>query len=172
MPSVYQGMYNAITRQVDEELFPALRRLNISFYAYNPLAGGVLSGKYTRESDGRDTVRFNEGTFWGRVLRERYMQEVQLEALELIREACRLQSVDMAEAALRWLIHHSSLNASYGDMVIIGASRMEHLDSNIQPFVNSAALPGSVVEAFDQAWQLIEQRGNVPAYSRGVSGWP
>ncbi len=32
-------MYNAITRDVERELFPALRALNIKFFAYNPLAG-------------------------------------------------------------------------------------------------------------------------------------
>ena len=35
-PSVYQGMYNALTRDVQRELFPCLRNYDISFYAYNP----------------------------------------------------------------------------------------------------------------------------------------
>ena len=39
-------MYNAITRQVEAELLPTLRQLDISFFAYNPLAGGLLTGKY------------------------------------------------------------------------------------------------------------------------------
>ena len=44
-PTVYQGMYNALTRDVEDELLPTLRRLRMSFYAYNPLAGGLLTGK-------------------------------------------------------------------------------------------------------------------------------
>lgn len=36
-PSVYQGMYNAVTREVERELLPALSRLGMRFYAYNPL---------------------------------------------------------------------------------------------------------------------------------------
>jgi aflatoxin B1 aldehyde reductase len=40
-----QGMYNGVTRQVELELFPCLRKHNMSFYAYNPLAGGVLTGE-------------------------------------------------------------------------------------------------------------------------------
>uniref|UniRef100_A0A8B9EYE8 Aldo-keto reductase family 7 like (gene/pseudogene) n=1 Tax=Anser cygnoides TaxID=8845 RepID=A0A8B9EYE8_ANSCY len=39
MPTVYQGMYNATTRQVETELFPCLRHYGLRFYAYNPLAG-------------------------------------------------------------------------------------------------------------------------------------
>ena len=37
-------MYNALTRGIEAELLPALKRFNISFYAYNPLAGGILTG--------------------------------------------------------------------------------------------------------------------------------
>ena len=65
LPTVYQGMYNGVTRQVELELFPCLRKFNIAFYAYNPLAGalsfdyahahsltgGLLSGKYNSKSD-------------------------------------------------------------------------------------------------------------------------
>lgn len=42
-PSVYQGMYNAITREVERELLPALKKLGMRFYAYNPLVRGALA---------------------------------------------------------------------------------------------------------------------------------
>ncbi len=45
-PTVYQGMYNAMTRDVETELFPCLRHYDMSFHAYNPLAGGLPTGKY------------------------------------------------------------------------------------------------------------------------------
>lgn len=49
-------MYNAITRDVERELFPCLRRLGMRFYGYNPLAGGMLTGKHVRyEDDAKDT---------------------------------------------------------------------------------------------------------------------
>jgi len=41
-PAVYQGMYNATTRDVEPELFQALRYCGMAFYAYNPLAGERL----------------------------------------------------------------------------------------------------------------------------------
>ena len=50
-PTVYQGMYNGITRQVEMELFPCLRRLGMRFLAYNPLAGGLLTGKHRFDAD-------------------------------------------------------------------------------------------------------------------------
>lgn len=42
-PTVYQGMYSLITRQIEFELFPCLKHFNIRFYAYSPLGGGILS---------------------------------------------------------------------------------------------------------------------------------
>lgn len=44
-PTVYQGMYNVITRDLEKELIPALRKLNMKLYIYNPLCGGILTGK-------------------------------------------------------------------------------------------------------------------------------
>lgn len=49
-------MYNAITRQVEQELFPCLRHYNMSFYAYNPLAGGILTGRYVRDDAPEDGI--------------------------------------------------------------------------------------------------------------------
>ena len=49
-------MYNAMTRNVEPELFPCLRKFGMRFYAYNPLAGGLLTGKHSSlEADAKDT---------------------------------------------------------------------------------------------------------------------
>lgn len=62
LPQVYQGMYNAVTRQVEGELFPCLRRFNMAFYAYNPLAGGILTGRYnTIDEQPAEGVSIGEG---------------------------------------------------------------------------------------------------------------
>jgi aryl-alcohol dehydrogenase-like predicted oxidoreductase len=45
-PSVYQGLYNAITRAVEPELFKCLGNYGIRFHAYNPLAGGAFSKSF------------------------------------------------------------------------------------------------------------------------------
>ena len=60
---VCAGMYNCLTRQVEQELLPALRRLGMRFYAYNPLCGGLLTGKHSRESAASLSAgRFNRDT--------------------------------------------------------------------------------------------------------------
>lgn len=69
LPTVYQGMYNATTRQVETELLPCLRHFGLRFYAYNPLAGGLLTGKYRYEDkDGKQP----EGRFFGNSWSETY----------------------------------------------------------------------------------------------------
>ncbi|KAG9482772.1 hypothetical protein GDO78_011422 [Eleutherodactylus coqui] len=67
LPTVYQGMYNAITRQVELELLPCLRQLGIRFYAYNPLAGGLLTGRYKYEDKDKEQApsRFFNNKFSG-----------------------------------------------------------------------------------------------------------
>ncbi|KAH7916003.1 Aldo/keto reductase [Hygrophoropsis aurantiaca] len=50
-PTVYQGLYNAIQRTVEPELFPCLRKYGISFYAFSPLGGGFFTGRYNTLND-------------------------------------------------------------------------------------------------------------------------
>lgn len=63
LPTVYQGMYNGITRDVETELFGCLRYLGIKFYSYNILAGGILSGKHKYED--YDNKSIKKGRFYG-----------------------------------------------------------------------------------------------------------
>lgn len=56
-PSVYQGLYNGFHRADEAELFPCLRYYGLSFYCFNPLAGGFLTSRYTR-----DMAEFEEGS--------------------------------------------------------------------------------------------------------------
>lgn len=45
-------MYNCVTRACEPELIPALRKLNMRFLVYNPLAGGLLTGKHAMATGG------------------------------------------------------------------------------------------------------------------------
>ena len=75
-PSVYQGIYNAVHRAVEGELLPCLRFYGISFYAFNPLAGGVLTARYHRELKDEDVEpgsRFDPGKMQGKMYRMRYV---------------------------------------------------------------------------------------------------
>jgi aflatoxin B1 aldehyde reductase len=57
----------------------------------------------------------------------------------------------MPEVALRWLEHHSELKREYDDAIIIGASSIEHLETNLAD-LEKGPLPEDVVEAVNAAW--------------------
>ena len=145
----YQGLYNAITRSVEPELFPSLRHFGIRFYAYNPLAGGFLTGKYKTiekmPSDGRFALNPS--------YQKRYWKDTYFNALAIIRKSCESNKISMGEASLRWLYHHSLLQGSHRDGCIIGATKMTQLEENLRAG-DAGKLPEIVVEAFEKAWGI------------------
>lgn len=159
-PTVYEGVYNALSRKVECELLPALDRLGMRFRAYNPLAGGMLTGKYrdfgTAPLEGRFALR-------AKSYRGRYWKRSYFEAVSLVSEACGEESVPVAEAALRWLANHSALSDCHGDGVIVGASNLSQLEQNLASLAKEP-LPASILKAFDAAWELTEQ--DAPEYYR------
>lgn len=148
-PTVYQGLYNALTRGVEPELLPCLRNYGIRFYAYNPLAGGLLSGKYKSIDSIPEDGRFGIRTGY----RERYWKADYFSVVDEFSEACANADVKPAEAALRWLAHHSQLNAEKGDGVILGASRIEQLEENLAAF-DQPPLDEAIVEILDRGWEV------------------
>ncbi|XP_075047265.1 aflatoxin B1 aldehyde reductase member 2-like [Mixophyes fleayi] len=166
LPTVYQGMYNATTRQVESELLPCLRQLGIRFYAYNPLAGGLLTGKYRYEDKDKEqaTSRFF-GNTWAETYRNRYWKKHHFQAIDLVQralvEAYGKGRPSLTSAALSWMYHHSKLQGSQGDAVIVGMSSMEQLVENLAE--HGPLLP-PVVTAFNEAWDLVAH--DCPNYFR------
>ena len=127
----------------------------------------MLTGKHQRGADAGDG-RFNGETPWGKIYQQRFMQEKQFEAMDLILQACAASGdIPPAEAALRWMMYHSGLSGARGDAIIIGASKVEHFDANMSALA-AGPLPQEVVDAYDKGWELC--RPVAPAYSRGYSG--
>lgn len=159
-PTVYEGVYNALSRRAECELLPSLDRLGMRFYAYNPLAGGMLTGKYRNIDELPDEGRFSlrAKSYQGRYWKDSYFQ-----AVGCITEACSNEGISDVEAAFRWLVHHSMLNASRGDGIIVGASRITQLRQNLAA-IKAGPLPSGVVEAMERAWHLTAQ--DAPEYYR------
>ncbi|KAI9726675.1 MAG: hypothetical protein M1834_008940 [Cirrosporium novae-zelandiae] len=163
-PCAYQGVYNAIHRTVEAELFPCLRHYGMAFYAYNPLAGGYLTSRYHR--DQQDTTiehgsRFDPTSSQGKLYRARYWNTTMFDALDIIRAAAGKYGLTEAECALRWMMHHSKLKPELGDAVIIGASSTKHLEENLIDF-EKGPLPDEVLGALDAAW--LKTKGVVMNY--------
>jgi len=160
-PAVYQGMYNALCRNVEPELFPAIRSLGMRFYAFNPLAGGMLTGKHLHFEDTPEPGRFARLESY----RKRYWKQSYFEAVDEIRKACEAENIPMAEAGYRWLCYHSMMDANQGDGILLGASRQEQMTQNMAA-TNRGELPQSIVEAMDAAWEIAKP--DSPAYFKFI----
>jgi aflatoxin B1 aldehyde reductase len=163
--SVYQGLYNAITRAVEPELFKCLGNYGIRFHAYNPLAGGAFSRNFADSAAVAAGSRFDSSTAQGKLYRDRYMNDAYLDALAEIHRSCEGHGLDAISVALRWLIHHSQLNAERNDGIIIGASSLEHLRHNLTA-VTEGPLPTEVLAAIDDA--ALKAQPKWPPYFSGV----
>ncbi|KAL3456494.1 NADP-dependent oxidoreductase domain-containing protein [Aspergillus heterothallicus] len=155
-PTVYQAMYNALIRTIEAELIPACRRYGLDIVIYNPIAAGVLTGKY-RSSEIPEEGRYSAQSPTGHTYRDRYFKDTTFEALTIIETAARKHELTMAECAFRWLRHHSMLcmGPEGNDGVVIGVSRLAQLESNLHD-LEKGPLPEDVVRAFDEAWMVTK----------------
>ncbi|GAB1200672.1 hypothetical protein APSETT444_010047 [Aspergillus pseudonomiae] len=156
-PSVYQGIYNPLHRAIEAELLPCLRHYNIALYAFQPLAGGLLTGRYHLGTTSFDSgTRYDPNNKQSSTMSSRYWNKTTFAALEIIRAAAQKHDLTIAECAYRWLVHHSVLDKQYGDALIIGASSVKQLESNLIDS-EKGPLPENVAQAMEQAWQLIQE---------------
>jgi len=155
-PTAYQGIYNAVHRAVEPELFPCLRKFGISFYEFNPLGGGFFTGRYTSVDDVPEAgSRFDSGKSQGRNYRNRYWKEPYFNAMTSIKGVAEKHNLTMAEVALRWISHHSLLRRDRGDAILIGASSVDHIKQNLVD-LEKGPLPDEVLKVLDEAWFSVQ----------------
>jgi len=157
-PTIYQGMYNAITRSLEAELIPACKRYGLDVVVYNPIAGGLFSGKY-KSKDIPAEGRYSDAVgAMGEMYRKRYFNDSTFDALKIIEPVVEKHGLTMVETALRWIVNHSALNIKDGtDGVIIGVSSLSQLDENLKD-CEKGPLPEEVLQALDKAW-LVSKSG-------------
>lgn len=150
-PTVYEGMYNPLTRNAETELNDCLNAFGMRFYAYNPLAGGLLTGRYgsfeETPSDGRFTHRPN--------YQKRYWKKSFFDAMTSLKNAAEKHGSSLIETVYRWLAYHSMLDEKRGDAIIIGASKLSHLEQNMKA-VQAGPLPEELLNVFETAWSICK----------------
>jgi len=150
-PTVFEGVYNPLTRKAETELNACLDNFGMRFYAYNPMAGGLLTGRYAGFSDSPEAGRFvNRPNYQGRYWKKSYF-----EAVNIISAAAARYDMTCVEAVYRWLAYHSMLNGDRGDAILIGASNTGHLRQNMAS-VKAGPLPDEVADAFEEAWKITK----------------
>ncbi|MFT7597887.1 MAG: aflatoxin B1 aldehyde reductase [Acidimicrobiales bacterium] len=158
MPTVYQGVYNALNRTAEYELVPVLRNYGIRYYTHGSLASGFLTGKYKKGvAPVKGVDRFAQSR---RVKQyeERYLQHDEMfAALDEITQAADAANMTTLEAAVRWTQNHSAADGSLGDAILVGVSRIEQLEP-IMAAATGGPLPETVVAAFERAAEHVRMK--------------
>ncbi|KAH9907058.1 NADP-dependent oxidoreductase domain-containing protein [Xylariomycetidae sp. FL2044] len=163
-PTIYQGMYNAITRGIEAELIPVCRRYGLDIVVYNPVAGGLFSGKIkSMDIEPEKGSRFHNENPSATAYRHRYYKESTFKALQTIEKALEKHpDLTLIEVALRWTVHHSQLKIKGGtDGILIGISSFTQLENNLND-LEKGPLPEDVVQALDEAWMIA--KADAPNY--------
>ena len=121
-----QPRYNLLFREIERELLPLCREEGIGVIPYNPIAGGLLSGKHNRDSGPEEGSRFTLGTAAERY-QDRYWHEAMFETVEQLRPIANDAGMALPEMAVAWVLANPAVTAP-----IIGASRPEQLDDTLR----------------------------------------
>jgi aryl-alcohol dehydrogenase-like predicted oxidoreductase len=136
-----QAYYTIAGRDLERELVPMLRSEGLGLLVWSPLAGGLLSGKYSR--DGSTETGSRRTTF--------DFPPVQLDrawnVVDVMRGIAEAKGVSVAQIALAWLLHQPVVTS-----VIVGAKRIDQLDDNIA--ATAVRLSSDELTALDAVSQL------------------
>jgi len=146
-------MYNVITRNLEQEYVSFAKRFDVGIVAYNPLAGGLLTGKQSAAVPIAGT-RFDGNQQY----LTRYWHGQYFDAVQELKGIAERHGRTLLETSLGWLLHQEQV-----DSVILGASRIEHLMANIEAAL-SGPLPAEAVEESRDVW--LKLRGPAPQYNR------
>ena len=152
-PYVGQPMYNLIARGIEQEYLPMSKRFGISNVVYNPLAGGLLTGKQRRDAPLPGT-RFDNN----RMYLDRYWHQADFDAVDQLQRIAAAAGRSLVSLALNWIYHHMPV-----ECIILGASRVDHLDENLK-VLSDGPLDPETLQGCDKVWDAL--RGPTPKYNR------
>lgn len=121
-------------------------------YAWGPLASGLLAKPLGVFLDSTSTTsRYNTLP----VAKEMLGKEEIFEAVRGLHAACAKADVSIMEASLAWLKYHAGLGDE--DAVLLGASKLEQLEANLEAWDRARGLAPDLVDAFDSMWARVKE---------------
>jgi aryl-alcohol dehydrogenase-like predicted oxidoreductase len=139
-----QAYYTVAGRDLEREIVPLLKSENVGLMVWSPLAGGFLSGKYTRDTKPTDGSRRTTFDFPPIEVERAY------DCIDVMRGIAEAKKVSIAQIALAWLLHQSAVTS-----VIIGAKRVDQLDDNIA--ATEVGLNEEELAALNKASALVKE---------------
>ena len=120
-----QPRYNLLFRQIEREMLPFCEEDGVGVISYNPIAGGLLSGKHNASAPPPEGSRFTLG--WaGEAYQDRYWHEREFETVEALRKLADEAGVSLVTLSVAWVLANKAITAP-----IIGASRPDQLDASV-----------------------------------------
>jgi len=151
-----QPRYNLLHRDLESDLLPLCRDAGIGVICFNPLAGGLLTGKHAADKEPPDDTRFGAMLgATGATYRRRYWHRESFEAIEALKRFFEPRGKALTTAAVAWVLVQPGITAA-----IVGASRAEHLDLTLA--ASDMTLDEEERAALDEVWYHLPRRPPVP----------
>lgn len=119
-----QPRYNLLHREIEKEVVPVALEYNIAILPYSPLAGGLLTGKYSRDDAPSTDSRVNDDE-WGEWAKS-FQSEGMWGVIDTLRELAAEKNCTVSQLALAWLIHQPGVTSP-----IIGPRTLAHFEDNL-----------------------------------------
>ena len=155
-PVLAQQLYNLVARRLEDEYVEFARTRGVGTIVYNPLAGGLLTGRHSL-TDAPGEGRFGTAAV-AAMYRDRYWNAEVFAAVERLAEIAAQAGLSMPELSIRWLLSKPVVSA-----VLIGGSKVEQVHANIAA-AEAGPLPEDVMAMCEDAGAAL--RGAMPAYNR------
>jgi aryl-alcohol dehydrogenase-like predicted oxidoreductase len=120
-----QPRYNLLFREFERELLPLCLDEQVGVIPYNPIAGGMLSGKHDRSKEPEEGTRFALGNA-ARTYQDRYWHEHVFDTVDELVKIASDAGMPLPTLAVAWVLQHPAITSP-----IVGASRPEQLDATL-----------------------------------------
>jgi aryl-alcohol dehydrogenase-like predicted oxidoreductase len=120
-----QPRYSLLFREIERELLPLAAEESLAVIPYNPLAGGILTGKYAAGAQPEKDTRFTLGTA-GAMYQDRYWNDRSFATVTELHKLAGEAGVSLTTLAVAWVMANPLITAP-----LLGASRPEQLDATL-----------------------------------------
>ncbi|KAH8926559.1 Aldo/keto reductase [Atractiella rhizophila] len=158
--SVYQGLYNGLARNIETGLLPVLRKHKIAFNAWSVTAGGFFQEKYVlTDPSTTSNTRYGTSTAPAHLTaayRGMFAKPAMINALKSFHATVKDHgNLSGMEVATRWAVYHSALKGEFGDGVIMGTGKKNHIVEGLE-WVHKGPLESWAVEAMETLWKEVQ----------------
>jgi aryl-alcohol dehydrogenase (NADP+) len=120
-----QPRYNLLFREIEREMLPYCREEGIGVIPYNPIAGGLLSGKHSRVQPPPDGTRFTLGNA-AQAYQDRYWHDREFDTVDVLHRLAEKAGVSLVTLSVAWVLANKAITAP-----IIGASSPQQLGPSL-----------------------------------------